>query len=69
MLLVDYFLLSIVEAQKCESISTLSEGQRTLAYSKLLTTSVAIHPHQGYGSLVILLLRWPIQVDPLPPDR
>ena len=46
-----------VEAQKCEPISTLSEGQRVLACSKLLSTSVVTYPDLRCGYLVFWTLR------------
>ena len=46
-----YCKLKCMEAQKCEQISTLSEGQRGWACSKLLTTSRATHPDPGCGYL------------------
>ena len=39
-----------VEAQKCEPISTLSEGQRVLVLSKLLA-NMATHPDLGVVAL------------------
>ena len=58
-----------MEDQKCKPISTLSEGQRVLACSELLTIYVATHPDLGCGYFAFLTLRWPIQVDPLHPDQ
>ena len=55
--------------QKYGPIATLSEGQTVLPPSKLLATSVAIHPDLGCGYLVLLPLRWLRQVDPLHPDQ
>ena len=63
-----YYVRKDVEAQKCESISSLSDREFGDS-SKLLTTCVATYPNSGCGYLVLLTLRWLIQVDPFHPDR
>ena len=57
-----------MEAQKCEPISTFSDGQRVWRLIKIID-KYNYTSDSGCGYLVLLTLRWLIQVYPLHPDR